>query len=241
MKYMMLASGSKGNACIIQSEGINILIDCGTTKKYLKQSFEAVAMTFEDIDVVLVTHHHSDHTSQLKHFAHAEIYSPTPNNEYQTVTPYEAFSLGYNTCLPIKTSHDDEYSVGYVISSTSKRLVYITDTGYIKESDEDLLKGANYYILESNHDPEMLMQTQRPYSIKRRILSDSGHLSNEEAGNFLAKVTTGKTESVLLAHLSQQANDATLALKTVQNIVQNKEIEFKAAKQFEIIIGGTVK
>lgn len=239
MKYYMLASGSKGNACILEVNGIRLMIDCGTTKRYLTQSFISLGLSFEDIDAVLVTHNHSDHTSQLKHFKHAKIFSPA-KHECDTilVNPYQRFEINDISILPIKTSHDDESSVGYLIEHSDYKLVYVTDTGYIRDQDIELLKDADTYIIESNHDPEMLMLTQRPYHIKQRILSDEGHLSNDDAALILSKLVTDKTREVVLAHLSQQANEESLAIKTVVNQLGSEKIVVKAARQFEIVFGG---
>ncbi|WP_323611763.1 MBL fold metallo-hydrolase [Erysipelothrix enhydrae] len=239
MKYSMLASGSKGNCCLVESHGVRIMIDCGTTKRYLKQSFESLELTFDDVDCVLITHDHSDHTSQLKHFSHHQIYCPSEVVFNHTkVEPYIPFHVGPFIITAVKTSHDADDSVGYIVDDGSRKLVYITDTGYIREQDFELIRDADYYILESNHDPELLMQTNRPYAIKRRILSDTGHLSNEEAGVLLSKVVSEKTKEILLAHLSSEANDEYLALSTVRELVDNEGIEFNVAKQFEIVIGG---
>lgn len=239
MKYYMLASGSKGNCCVLEINNKRIMIDCGTTKRYLNQSFMDINLTFNDIDFVLITHDHSDHTSQLKHFMHASIYSPS-NHDFHTnkVIPYTSFNLEGIDILPIKTSHDDESSVGYIIHHDGMKLVYITDTGYIRQNDIELIAGADFYILESNHDPEMLMLTSRPYHIKQRILSDEGHLSNDDASSILKKVINEKTKGILLAHLSLQANTEELALATVRETIANDRIEIKAARQFEIVYGG---
>lgn len=235
----MLASGSKGNACIIEIDGKRILIDCGTTKRYLVNSFQSLDLKFEDVDIVLITHDHSDHTSQIRHFTHAEIFSPS-THEISTnlIRPYESFNWNGIDILPIKTSHDDESSVGYVITRDDIKLVYITDTGYIRDQDLSYIKNATFYILESNHDPAMLMQTARPYHIKQRILSDEGHLSNDDAGLILSKVVGSKTRQIILAHLSLQANTEELALQTVKSHLANDAIVVKAARQFEVVIGG---
>lgn len=241
MKYYMLASGSKGNACIVDVCGKKILIDCGTTKRYLTQSFKALGLNFDDIDAVLITHDHSDHTSQLKHFLHAPIYSPSIHSfEHQTVIPYQSFSIDNISVLPIKTSHDDESSVGYVIESEGIKFVYVTDTGYVREQDFGYLRNAHYYVFESNHDPEMLMTTARPYHIKQRILSDEGHLSNDDSSYVLSKLVDNNTVEVTLAHLSLQANTEELALETCRKALEGRNVKIKAARQFEIVVGGSL-
>ncbi|QIK70875.1 MBL fold metallo-hydrolase [Erysipelothrix sp. HDW6C] len=238
MKYALLASGSKGNACLIEAGNQLLLIDCGTTKRYLTQSFMALGKDFSDVDAVLITHDHSDHTSQLKHFRSSPIYCPSPIEDVYQVQPYEDFMIGDFHILPIKTSHDDAYSVGYVIRYGEEKLVYITDTGYIRDQDLPLIHDADYYIMESNHDPEILMGTNRPYAIKRRILSDVGHLSNDDAGILLSRIIGDQTKSIFLAHLSEQANTEALAIDTVRTHIGENDIKIVAGKQYEIVKGG---
>lgn len=238
MKYTVLASGSKGNCTLIEYKEHKILIDCGTTKKYMVSSLEDLDVEIGGIDALFITHNHSDHVKQVKHFKDHPIFSPEPILDASIVTPYQKFNFKEFEVLPIPTSHDAGISVGYVISTSQSRLVYITDTGYIKEQDLEIIKGADYYILESNHDPVMLMKTQRPYIIKQRILSDSGHLSNADAATILSKIVTTQTKEIVLAHLSLEANSENLALETSQKSLQQYDVEIKVARQFEPIQGG---
>lgn len=242
MKYFVLASGSKGNSCVIQSQGVQILIDCGMTQKYLKQSFSDIGVNYEDFDALLITHDHSDHTKQLKMFQNLNIYSPSVlEYEYTHVEPYEGFQIEHLHVMPLKTSHDTQHSVGYVIDDGITKLIYITDTGYIKEQDYQYLQNADHYILESNHDPELLMKSNRPYYIKQRILSDTGHLSNDKAGKVLASVISDRTQTITLAHMSLEANNEDVALSTIHQHLESfnlEKIEIQVAKQFEIVRGG---
>lgn len=244
MKYHILASGSKGNACLIQSQGINLLIDCGMTQKYLKAGFIDLGVDYYEFDALLITHDHSDHTKQLRMFRHLPIYSPSEiAYEYELVVPYESFEIHHLKITPLKTSHDAEYSVGYVIEDGVTKLIYMTDTGYIRESDYEYLKGADHYILESNHDPELLMQTNRPYYLKQRILSDTGHLSNDKAGRVLAQVVAKNTKSITLAHMSLEANTEAVVLDTIVKHLEHidhQDIVIQVAKQFEIVSGGNI-
>ena len=139
----------------------------------------------------------------------------------------------------IHTSHDTEDSLGYIINNEDKSLVYITDTGYINRKYFDLLSNRNLYIMESNHDVEMLNNGKYPFELRQRILSDKGHLSNYDSAKYLAKFIGDKTKYILLAHLSEENNTEEIAYKTltdrlnkeneqVDNIIiatQNKETE----------------
>ncbi len=238
MRFSILASGSKGNCTLIEYNSLKILVDCGITKRYLEESFASMSIAMEDIDAVFVTHDHSDHTRQIRQFKKHRIYAPTPLLEAEIVKPYETLWIGDVKITPIPTSHDAEISLGYIFKSPEGTLVYITDTGYIREQDLKLIADADYYILESNHDPQMLMRTQRPYAIKQRILSDIGHLSNQDAAMVLARVVSQRTKEIVLAHLSLEANTEELALSTCQGILKTERIKLQVAKQFALVFGG---
>lgn len=239
MKYSLLASGSKGNCFVLESSTTTIVIDCGTTRRYLQQGFSEIGLGLDAVDALLITHDHSDHISQIKLFAKTSIYAPKSIIETQTtVIPYQPFYIKDFKITAIPTSHDSEISVGYIIETHQEKLVYMTDTGYIRDRDIAMMDGADYYIIESNHDPALLMQTKRPYIIKRRILSDSGHLSNQDAGQFLAKVVSAKTKEIVLAHLSEEANSHELAHATIQSFVSGFNVLIRVGKQYEIVYGG---
>ena len=134
-------------------------------------------------------------------------------------------------------------TVGFVIEGVHEKLVYITDTGYIRDAVIPLLKGADYIILESNHDTEMLMKTSRPMFLKMRIAGDSGHLCNEDCAAILRKIVTAKTKMVVLAHISQQANTREKALAVSGEALEtlgNKrnDLILCAAAQDEVLKGG---
>ncbi len=244
MKYISIASGSKGNCFIIQTQKSNIMIDCGSTKSHLMRSFGELSLSLDDIDALLITHDHSDHVSQIKHFVNVQTFSPIKLKTNHQVLIKERESFFINECeiTPIGLSHDTSLTVGYIIDDKQEKLVYITDTGYVKEELLPLIKNANYYIIESNHDPMMLMKLNRPHYLKARILSDNGHLCNQDSAIVLSKIIGDKTKEVLLAHISEEANTIGLALATVKNYLKQHTHfpQIKAAKQYEIVIGGSI-
>lgn len=238
MKYHMIASGSKGNVFVLENGTTKILIDCGTTQKNIKQNLENLEMSIDDLDAVLITHDHSDHISAINLFKNHTVYSPsTLNIQYKHVEPYVAFNHGSFSIMPIATSHDTEFSVGYVIEDPNHKLVYITDTGYIRNEDLKLMKDADLIVMESNHDPAMLMKTKRPYHIKQRILSDTGHLSNDSAGTILSQIVSSNTQDILLAHLSEEANTESLAYETVSRYLNGYSGSLRVGRQYEVISG----
>ena len=141
----------------------------------------------------------------------------------------------------IKTSHDAPDSRGYVLSSENKSVVYITDTGYINKKYFDILKNRNLYIMESNHDVEMLNNGNYPFSLRQRILSDKGHLSNYDSAKYLCSFIGDNTKYVLLAHLSEDNNTEELAYETLisrlnkNNIHINNIIIAKQNKETDLI------
>lgn len=245
MNYALLCSGSKGNSFLIQDENTFLLIDCGRTQRYLKTCLETLEVKPEDIDAILITHNHSDHISSIKMFEGYRIYSPIelPGVSSTFIQPQKPFAVGHLTITPVALSHDAPNTVGYVIESAFEKLVYITDTGYVASKYLPLLKGADYIVLESNHDVSMLMESNRPMYLKQRIASDSGHLCNEDCAGILNQIVTRKTKGIILAHLSEECNKRELALETSRSVLEKhsdkrEDLVLMSAGQKEMIIGG---
>ena len=247
MQFHLLASGSKGNCCVIIHNDSKIVIDCGTTKRYLSASFQSIGFDYQQTDALFITHTHSDHIKQLKMFDQIPTYSSVmlETQHLSIVSPYEELQIKDLNIKVIPLSHDSENTIGFVITSEKEKLVYITDTGYIKEEVKPYLKDADYYIFESNHDIEMLMQTNRPYFTKQRIISDSGHLCNEDSAKILCElIHKQKTKEIVLAHISQEGNTREKAIHCLMKTMQEKQIDQKDIKiypaaQFEIYSGGS--
>lgn len=246
MKFALLCSGSRGNSFLLRDEHTCILVDCGSTKRYLRQCFEQLNFDPAEIDAVLITHDHSDHVSQVGMFADHVIYSPVGLKvPTQPVIPQQPLTIGHLTVTPVELSHDAPHTVGYIFQSWQEKLVYITDTGYVKYSYVPLLKGADYIILESNHDVEMLMHTSRPAYLKARIAGDDGHLCNEDCASLLQEIVTPRTKQIVLTHISQEANTRQRALSAAAQALQqvkdslNPHLQLAAAGQFEMIQGGS--
>ena len=131
----------------------------------------------------------------------------------------------------------------FVIKNKKEKLVYVTDTGMIPDKTLDKMKNADYYIIESNHNIKKLHQTNRPAYLKLRILSDEGHLSNEASAIYMSELVGNKTKEIILAHLSEEANEPELALKAYKKIFQKAHIDLDkiylhCASQREIVEGG---
>lgn len=226
MKFSLLASGSKGNCCVVRHGDSQIVIDCGSTKKYLKQSFEELQIDYEQSDALLITHTHQDHISQLKMFQNIQTYAAQDvvNNHVQHITAFDKITCKDFSITVLPMSHDCENTVGYLIECDEGKMVYVTDTGYIKNEVKPYLVNADYYVFESNHDIEMLMQTNRPVYIKQRIINDNGHLCNDDCANVLSEIIGDKTKEIVLAHISQEGNTRQMAYETTLSTLQRKGV-----------------
>lgn len=247
MKYSLLASGSKGNCCIIENADTKIVIDCGTTKKYLTQRMNEIDVSIHDLDALLITHTHGDHISQIKMFKSLLTYGESDlDAEHQIrITANQHFNISSMHIQSIRLSHDSA-CLGYILEDADSKLVYVTDTGYLKEEYYGCLSNADYYIFESNHDVGVLMKTARPAFVKQRIINDYGHLCNEDSAKHLAVLIGPRTKEIVLAHISEEGNTRELAVEVLRRTLSEKgvdhsKIKVSAAPQFEMTQGGVLK
>lgn len=225
MRVCVLSSGSKGNTTYIESDSAKILIDAGNTCKYIKEKLEDLGVLPSEIDGILITHTHTDHIGGLKIFAkkyNIPVYvTEIMHNTLDYLENYrlleKEFDINDIHITTIKTSHDAPDSRGYILSSDNKSIVYITDTGYINRKYFDILSNKDLYIMESNHDVEMLSNGPYPFNLRQRILSDKGHLSNYDSSKYLSSFIGDNTKYILLAHLSEDNNTEELAYETLVN------------------------
>lgn len=236
MKVCVLSSGSKGNTTYIETKEAKILIDCGNSSKYITEKLASLNIEPTDLDAILITHVHSDHVKGLEVFikkTNATVYMTKKMYPYlDYVNNYYFIDSNKLTIKDvivdvIKTSHDTEDSVGYIVSNDNKSVVYVTDTGYINKKYYDILSNRDIYIFESNHDVEMLNNGRYPFELRQRILSDKGHLSNYDSASYLAKFIGNNTKKIILAHLSEENNTESLALESLKDRLKKEKITFK--------------
>lgn len=245
MYYHIIASGSKGNATLIVSGSNMLLIDLGITKTRLIEGLSEINKTIKDISACLITHDHTDHISGIRFVSPSITYGllgvvPSLGHE---ISLYKPIQIGVFKITPIKTSHDATDSCGYVIEDGQDKLVYITDTGIILDEIYEYTYNPTYLIIESNHNIKMLLKTHRPIECKHRIMSEVGHLCNEDSAFASLKMIGEATKDIVLAHISEEANSPEVAIKTYQRIFMNNHIDISkynliCAPQWKSYTGG---
>jgi phosphoribosyl 1,2-cyclic phosphodiesterase len=229
MHITTLASGSSGNCTLVSADGTHILVDAGISMKRIAAGLGTRGLRPCDIDGVVVTHEHADHVcglATMTKYHKIPIYAPRTVANYlrrtiagvddylTAIVPGEPFGVGGARLRAFRTPHDAPESVGYRIEADIS-FGLCTDLGHVTDEVLDALVGVDAAVIESNHDEEMLRYGPYPYYLKRRILSDNGHLSNENAGQLAVQLAQGGAAHLVLGHLSKENNAPALALQTV--------------------------
>ncbi len=234
MKMMSIASGSSGNCTFVGSETTNILVDVGITKKRIEQGLSSIDVDFKDINGILITHEHSDHIKAIGVISRAygiPIYSTMDTCKeicnikslgdfdfglLNPIKPDEKFSIGDIDIIPHSIWHDAVDPVCYSLFNNGKKVSVATDIGNYDEYLINGLKDSDAILIESNHDVRMLQVGPYPYDLKRRVMSDRGHLSNEASGRLIKSLLNNHLKAIFLGHLSKENNYPELAYETVK-------------------------
>ena len=224
MKVSILASGSKGNLTMLKSDNNYIMIDVGLSLNKIKNKFNQSNIQIDKIKNLLITHEHQDHVVGLKGFlklnyieniyltvgtyqALKGVLTEFPNVNINFIKADEEFEIFDLKITPVMLFHDANEPVGFVFNNRYKKFVLITDTGYINDEDIALLSGADLYLLEANHDPNLLMNSRRPFMLKKRIVGPQGHLSNTDACIALNQLIKGIDKTIwVVSHISEDCN-----------------------------------
>ncbi len=226
MKVCTLASGSSGNSLFIETERTRILVDAGVSLRQLNIRLKTLDVQMSDIDAVIITHEHSDHTLALPHIdvpvyvASATV--PLWTDKVKNLHEFESgssFSIKDALISPFPVPHDALDPVGFTIQTDHKKLGIVTDIGSVTALVRERLKGSNILVLEFNHDQQMLLYSSYPWELKQRIKSRLGHLSNEEGAGLLKNLIHGGLSHVVLAHLSEVNNKPRVALKVASTVL----------------------
>ena len=260
LKLVSLASGSKGNSTLILSNSTAILVDAGVSYTRIASELVPFGLKPSDIDGVVVTHEHSDHISGLRVFAskyHIPVFASKGtlgalesmgilNDKYPAYTIEDTLELAGMHVNAFRTPHDCAESFGYRIEAEDGHTVTVaTDIGHITPEVEENLHGTDLAVIESNHDIGMLRTGPYPYSLKRRILSDFGHLSNTACADLLPELFEDGTKHFLLAHLSRENNTPDIARQTAvcgmqMAGVENAEDYILQVAPIENLTGGAI-
>ena len=247
MNIYLIRSGSKGNATLVQEGNHILLIDMGVTLKALKEGLAKLDKGLMDIEAMLLTHEHSDHTSGIKYLDPLPIYcgkGTYSSSNCIDIEPFNTFTISCFKITPIRTSHDATNPLAFVIEVGNEKLAYVTDTGYIPDECLDLLSNATYYVFESNYDYQMLLETGRPICLINRIASDVGHLSNSDSANYLCDLVGPNTKDIVYAHISLESNNHDMVMKTHTKVYKKRhldvsKINIQCASQFDIVSCGS--
>lgn len=251
-RLSILGSGSKGNAALLTTSTTAVLIDCGISARELTRRMALVGRKPEDLDGVILTHEHSDHINGLGVFLNYVIKRGRPVPTYATelcaaqlnfgrveqppVVLFQAgrpFTIGDIVVDPFTTPHDSIDPINVVLVAEGMRIGWSTDLGFVPPAMKRKFAGCQVIVLESNHDTDMLANGPHPEDVKKRVAGRFGHLSNDQAAEFLSEIHA-ETETVILSHLSDDNNDPELAA-----FVANKALTVCGSKARVIVASQT--
>lgn len=240
MIFSPLFSGSSGNATYIEAGDTRILVDAGLPGKRIEEALKAVGAAPEALSAILVTHEHSDHIRgvgvlsrryDIPVYANAACFEamlPVIGElKLSCMRVFETgrdFYIGDMRILPFLIPHDAAEPVGYTFTSGHACVGVLTDVGRMEADVFDAVDGCKMLLLEANHDIDMLNAGRYPYSLKQRILSRKGHLSNEASGHALSRLYARGLRHAVLGHLSAENNDERLAMATVKQVLFEQDI-----------------
>jgi phosphoribosyl 1,2-cyclic phosphodiesterase len=247
-RISILASGSSGNSTLLETERTTLLIDAGLGRKEMMRRFEALGRARpERVDGILISHEHSDHSSALGQMqrewkcpayltepTHREILKMLADGagkkieRVEYIRAGERFEIGDIEIKPFVIPHDAADPVGYCFRANGIKVVIVTDLGYLPELVKHHLREADFLILESNHELDLLKAGPYPWYIKQRVMSNTGHLSNTAVGEFLAdaEVFDARAQHLVLAHLSEQNNAPYLAQISAEEALGRRPADF---------------
>lgn len=223
----ILASGSKGNAAIVEGPGGSVLVDCGISRRALLARARELGVDVDGIVAAVLTHEHSDHTGGLSVFCNhfdGELLATAgtvaargylARMPFQLIGHSDSFELAGMRVRSFPTSHDVADPIGLRFSADDDAVGFCTDTGVLGDEALDALSGTRVLALESNHDVRMLERGPYPAHLKRRVAGPTGHLSNDQASEALVGLVGTNTETVVAMHLSQENNRPSVCVRTI--------------------------
>ena len=255
MRFTSIASGSGGNSTYIGTESTHILVDAGVTMKAINTGLHELDLELKDINAIFLTHEHIDHVRAVGTIARKYgipmygtlgtlrevILNKTLGDVHKDnlfpILPDSTMEIGDLRICPFSIYHDAADPVGYRVETmcegkpnATKRVAVATDLGHYDDYIAEHLRDLDAMVIESNHDVKMLSTGPYPMSLKRRILSDHGHLSNDNCGLLLDSILSRRVKHVFLGHLSKENNLPVLALNTVRREIDKSDSEHKSGE-----------
>lgn len=235
INFCNLFSGSSGNCTYVATENTKILVDAGVSCNKIVKALKEINVELEDIDAIVITHEHSDHTKGLTTISkkyNIPIYANAGTwSMLGSLNVSEAYKLMFDTgkefeigdfkVLPFSIPHDAKEPCGFSFYAEDKKITISTDIGHITEGILHQMENSNILLLEANYDPETLKCGPYPYPLKKRIMGENGHLSNDDAGKALSYLSKNNVQNIVLGHLSKENNFPELAYQTVFNEISS--------------------
>lgn len=241
MIFCSLYSGSSGNSIFVASEGAKILIDAGLPGKKIDEALKEIGQNPSELDGIFITHEHSDHIKgvgvlsrkyDIPIYANEATWNAMDTSigkikecNIRVLDKRSAISVNDMEVKCFNIPHDAVGPMGYTLNSNGKSVSVATDLGTFTQEIKDSIKDSEVILLECNHDVQMLKFGPYPYPLKRRILSEIGHLSNEDCGKAVVDIlSSGEPKQIILGHLSNTNNHPDLAFQTVLNVLNDNNI-----------------
>ena len=244
MKLTILGSGSNGNASYVETDETRLLVDAGFSGRQIRQRLAGIGRVPENLTAILITHEHSDHITGLAAIAEKTripVYCNRATMEeiqrtlgakldFRLFVAGGGFDVGDISVETFSIPHDAQDPVGFVLRTTGGSIGFATDLGHVTKLVLERIRNTNALVLESNHDVKMLQDCpHRPWSLKQRILSRHGHLSNEAAADCVSEIMSGDLRHLYLGHLSRDCNKPELAQR-----VMSQRLETLAAPHVQL-------
>lgn len=252
MKYCSIASGSSGNCHYIGYKDTNILIDAGLSGKRITKGLDEIDIDANKLNGIFVTHEHSDHIKgigvlsrkyDLPIFVNYKTWNAIKEKigkvKEENIKIFEndkEYAIGDMGIKPFSITHDAVDPVGFKMTDGKKAISVATDIGHVSDNIKENLLGSKLIVLESNYDKEMLLMGSYTYALKKRVMSDIGHLSNEAAAKFAVELIKNGAENLLLAHLSRENNFPALAFETSNHILTENGMKIGKDANLEVLM-----
>lgn len=255
MRVCSIASGSSGNCIYVGSDDTHVIIDAGISGKRIEEGLNGLGLSMKDLSALLITHEHSDHVASVGVIARKyglpmyatkgtiegikrqKCMGPLDMSLFNEIRAFDDFTIDDLTVRPIEVSHDALEPVAYRIEHGGSSVGVCTDLGKYTDAVVEGFTGVDALLIEANHDVRMLQVGRYPYYLKQRILSDRGHLSNENCGRLLCRLLHDDMRSIMLGHLSEENNLAELAYEAVRMEIMMDESDYSPS-DFDIKVAG---